>query len=175
MMEIAKTCTHIKLDGGTCRMLALKDRRFCHYHEHYHQRRTAKPKEEPFTLLPFEDTRSILYTIHNLMHDYLNDTLDEKKFGNSIYALQVAAQYANRRDALAPDALAALEQHEREQSSAAESPDTAKPQFSLADLLAETLEIHDVMAKEELANPEAAKKDHSSRFYEIQERKRSKM
>lgn len=174
-MEIAKTCNHIKLDGGTCRMLALKDRRYCHYHEHYHQRTTPKPKEEPFALLPFEDTRSILYTIHHLMHDYLNDTLDERKVGKSIYALQVAAQYANRRDALAPDALAELEQREREQSPTNNSPDQPKPQFSLAALLAETLDIKDEMAKEELQNPELAKQDWNARFCEIQQRKRSKM
>jgi hypothetical protein len=156
-------------------MLALKDRRYCYYHERYYQRSAPRPKEEPFALLPFEDTRSILYTIHHLMHDYLNDTLDEKKFGKSIYALQVAAQYANRRDALAPDAVLELEEQERQQGASAESPNTPKPQHSLADLLAETLEINDEMAREELENPELAKQDKSARFYEIQKRKRARI
>jgi hypothetical protein len=67
--------------------------------------------------------------------------LDEKKFSKSIYALQVAAQYANRRDALAPDALADLEKQESEDSS--EKKGEKKNEYGLAGLLVQTLQDFD--------------------------------
>lgn len=183
-MEIAKTCTHVRLDGTTCRSLALKDRHFCHYHQHYNERKTPRPKEEPFAVLPFEDTRTILFTIHQLIYEYLNDKLDEKKFGKTIYALQVAGQYANRRDALAPDALAELEAKEELEVKQAKLQRDTKPvpmpakqaskplqaEMSLAQLVLDTLAAHDEMDKEEKENPALAKMDRGSRLMEIQDR-----
>lgn len=113
-MQIAKTCSHRKIDGTTCRVLALSGRRYCHYHERYFDRNTTPRTKNTYALVPFEDTRSILFTINQLIYSFLNDQIEESKFTKTIYALQVAAQYANRDDALSPDAI--LEQQEQEKA-----------------------------------------------------------
>jgi hypothetical protein len=117
-------------------MLALSGKRYCYYHERYFDRNTAPRDKNTYALRPFEDTRSLLFTIHQLVYSYLNDSLDEKKFTKAIYALQVAAQYANRRDALAPDDLADLVEQEKAET----APEPEKKQGgSLAQLLIDTL------------------------------------
>jgi hypothetical protein len=152
-MEIAKTCSHRKLDGTTCRSLAVRDRRYCYYHERYFDR-DALPKTDVknYALAPFEDTRSILFTIHQLISSYLNSTLDENKFTKCIYALQVAAQYAGRPDALSPDAAAQLaeerkQEQVRQEQKKRESKKTSEPSGDdippLASLLADTLAEYD--------------------------------
>jgi hypothetical protein len=109
-MTIPKSCSHIKLDGQRCRAFALTGKRNCHYHDRYHDRASVPRAKNTYALVPFEDTRSILFTINQLIYSFLNDLIDESKFTKTIYALQVAAQYVNREDALSPDAI--LEQEE---------------------------------------------------------------
>ena len=112
-MNIPKTCTHIKLDGEACRALALTGRRRCHYHERYSDRNTVPKNKYTYALVPFEDTRSILFTINQLIYSFINDLIDESKFTKTIYALQVAAQFVNRTEALSPDAMLEQAEYER--------------------------------------------------------------
>lgn len=120
-MDLHKTCSHTKLDGNQCRMFALSGKRYCHYHERYSNRNTTPKTKNNYALVPFEDTRSVVFVINQLIYSFLNDLIEESKFTKTIYALQVAAQYINRPDALSPDALLEIaEQQEAEQQQAAQ-------------------------------------------------------
>jgi hypothetical protein len=156
-----KFCTHIKLDGVRCGCMALAGKRYCHFHERYYDRDLAPKTDQSFEPLPFEDTRSILLTIHQLVRSLLSNNIDRGTYHDAVYGLQVAAQYANRPDALSPEAASKVQDQERDalrmrlelakltltkpKTSSPEPPKNGKlePEFNLAQLILDSLEARD--------------------------------
>ena len=98
------------MDGRRCNAVALTGNTYCHFHNRHYQRNT--PADPDYQLPIFEDSRSILLGIRQLIDADLRSKLDPSQVTRLLYAYQIAASIVHRPDGLAPEALRALEEHQ---------------------------------------------------------------
>ena len=89
-------CQHIKMSGDRCRASALRDQRFCRFHNccgpvQVDVSPSAAEPAAPFFLPVLEDATSIQATITQICEHLLHRRLDAKKAGVLLYAMQVAS------------------------------------------------------------------------------------
>jgi len=90
-----RRCQHIKSDGTQCGSPALRNDKFCHFHQESRPERVeikSPAGETSEILVPvFEDAASIQMMVRRIAVLILQDKIDSKKAGQLLYALQIAA------------------------------------------------------------------------------------
>ena len=86
----APQCIHIKLTGEQCRLPAMRQKKFCHFHDFLHER-AEMPDGERFRIPIAEDTASIQVAIIQVMRALVCNQIDTKKAGVLLYALQLCS------------------------------------------------------------------------------------
>jgi hypothetical protein len=94
-------CQHIKMNGDRCRGSALRDQKFCRFHNSCSDAEvdvstSAAVPAAPFFLPVLEDAASIQLAITQVCEHLLHRRLDAKKAGVLLYAMQVASSNLNR-------------------------------------------------------------------------------
>lgn len=94
-------CQHIKIGGDRCGAPALRDRKFCRFHDccglvEVDVSVSAAYPACPFYLPVLEDAASIQYTINQVCKHLLHHRLDAKKAGVMLYAMQIASSNLDR-------------------------------------------------------------------------------
>ncbi len=88
-------CHHIKTSGVRCASPALRNRRYCYFHQRARPLLidVAARQQDPalFSLPPLEDAHAIQHALRNVAHRLLDRTLDTKTAGLLLYALQIAS------------------------------------------------------------------------------------
>lgn len=97
----AALCEHIKTDGKKCEAVALRDQKYCYYHDRYKHDNLPSGMGN-YDAPVFEDSRSILLGVHQTMTAMLSGRLDPKLAGLALYGYQVASSVVNRQDARSP-------------------------------------------------------------------------
>ena len=98
----APRCNHIKVSGTQCGSPALRNKKFCFYHQH--NRRVLvdcyyNPEEYAtgeIKLPIFEDAHSIQSVIHQIVQMVLQKRLERQTAGLLLYALQIASSNLKR-------------------------------------------------------------------------------
>ncbi len=94
-------CQHIKIGGDRCGAPALRDQKFCRFHDYCGEVEvdvsvSAAYPACPFYLPVLEDAASIQYTINQVCEHLLHHRLDAKKAGVMLYAMQIASSNLDR-------------------------------------------------------------------------------
>lgn len=94
-------CQHIKLSGDRCGASALRDQKFCRFHDYCGMVKVDVSVSAAFPATPFylpvlEDAASIQYTINQVCEHLLHHRLDAKKAGVMLYAMQIASSNLDR-------------------------------------------------------------------------------
>jgi len=89
-------CSHIKTNGIQCGSPALRDRRYCFFHQNWQSQHITLNSPRPetpigFTLPVLEDADSIQVALMQVMRLIASGQLDLKAAGLLLYALQTAA------------------------------------------------------------------------------------
>ena len=88
-------CHHIKTNGTQCNSPALRDRRYCYFHQRTRPAllNLASDPNSPslFSLPPLEDAHAIQFALRQIMLNSLAGLLNDKKVGLMLYALQIAS------------------------------------------------------------------------------------
>jgi hypothetical protein len=101
---VAPRCHHIKVNGTQCGSPALRNKKFCFYHQH--NRRVVvdcyyKPEEYAtgeIKLPVFEDAHSIQSVIHQVVQMVLQKRLGRETANLTLYALQIASSNLKRME-----------------------------------------------------------------------------
>lgn len=100
-------CHHIKTSGVRCGSPALRNRRYCYYHQRSRPLLLNFGDEgrapQLFSLPPFEDAHSIQFTLRNVAHRLLDRTIGPKTAGLLLYALQIASSNLKNMKAEVPE------------------------------------------------------------------------
>jgi hypothetical protein len=94
-------CQHTKMSGDRCGAPALRDQKFCRFHNccgpvEVDVSTSATVPPAPFFLPVLEDAASIQATITQVCKHLLHRRLDPKKAGILLYAMQVASSNLGR-------------------------------------------------------------------------------
>jgi len=94
-------CQHIKMNGDRCGASALRDQKFCRFHNccgsvEVDVSTSAAVPAAPFFLPVLEDAASIQLAITQVCEHLLHRRLDAKKAGILLYAMQVASSNLDR-------------------------------------------------------------------------------
>ncbi|MGD0792674.1 MAG: hypothetical protein ABR920_12980 [Terriglobales bacterium] len=94
-------CQHIKMSGDRCGAPALRDQKFCRFHNccgpvQVDVSTSAAVPPAPFLLPVLEDASSIQLAITQVCEHLLHRRLDAKKAGVLLYAMQVASSNLGR-------------------------------------------------------------------------------
>ncbi len=90
-------CRHIKTSGGKCGSPALRGQPYCYFHARLRERAARSPLPyEALQLPPLEDRASIQVAISDVVQALAGHTLDPKRAGMILYALQIASSNAQR-------------------------------------------------------------------------------
>ncbi len=94
-------CQHIKMNGDRCGGSALRDQKFCRFHNsccavEVDVSTSATVPAAPFFLPVLEDAASIQLAITQVCEHLLHRRLDAKKAGVLLYAMQVASSNLDR-------------------------------------------------------------------------------
>jgi hypothetical protein len=89
-------CQHMKVNGERCQSPALRDQKFCYFHDRCSPAQidvstSAQFPAAPFFLPVLEDAASIQWGITQVCEHLLNRRLDAKKAGVLLYAMQIAS------------------------------------------------------------------------------------
>jgi len=92
----AARCHHITTSGVQCGSPALRNLRFCYYHQQGRSQATEYYSEAPFTAIEtdlplFEDAHSIQLAVRQVAHMLLQQKIDHKTAGLLLYSLQIAS------------------------------------------------------------------------------------
>ncbi len=92
----AARCQHVKTAGDQCGSPALRNRKFCYYHQQGRSQSVDYYLDAPCTEIEselpfFEDAHSIQLAIRQVVHLLMNDIVDAKKAGLLLYSLQIAS------------------------------------------------------------------------------------
>lgn len=90
----ATHCHHVRSSGVRCGSLALRDKRYCYYHQRSRPLMVgSKNRGTPVLLaLPlFEDAHAIQATLHSVVFHLLEGTMDHKTGSLLLYAMQIAS------------------------------------------------------------------------------------
>jgi hypothetical protein len=94
-------CQHMKMNGDRCQAPALRDQKFCRFHNCCRPAQvdvstSATVPAAPFFLPVLEDAPSIQLAITQVCEHLLHRRLDPKKAGILLYAMQVASSNLGR-------------------------------------------------------------------------------
>ncbi len=94
-------CQHMKMSGDRCAAPALRDQKFCRFHNCCRPAQvdvstSATVPAAPFLLPVLEDAASIQLAITQVCEHLLHRRLDAKKAGILLYAMQVASSNLGR-------------------------------------------------------------------------------
>jgi hypothetical protein len=94
-------CQHIKMNGDRCGAPALRDQKFCRFHNcrgpvEVDVSTSATVPAAPFLLPVLEDAASIQLAITQVCEHLLHRRLDSKQAGILLYAMQVASSNLGR-------------------------------------------------------------------------------
>ncbi|MGB6386080.1 MAG: hypothetical protein WBE45_20820 [Terriglobales bacterium] len=94
-------CGQIKLDGTPCKCLALRDKKYCHYHQvcgppQIDISSPIDPNPIHFDLPLLDDATSIQGAITQVCERLLQKRIETKRAGILLYAMQVAASNLSR-------------------------------------------------------------------------------
>lgn len=97
----AKRCQHIFTKGTQCGSPALRNKRFCYYHEQCPPCDTETYGKQEYalgeiTLPPFEDAHSIQFVLRQVTQLLLQKRIDHKTAGLLLYSLQIASANLKR-------------------------------------------------------------------------------
>ena len=122
-------CQHIKMSGDHCGAPALRDQKFCRFHNccgpvEVDVSTSASVPAAPFFLPVLEDAASIQLAITQVCEHLLHRRLDAKKAGILLYAMQVASSNLGRlnEDKSQDRSQKTSEENNRENSLEASSP-----------------------------------------------------
>jgi hypothetical protein len=90
----ASQCHHIKTSGVRCGSPALRDRRYCYYHQRQRPVMVDLGDEDKPLIVPWpvlEDAHSVQFAIRNVAIRLLDGTIGPKTAGLLFYALQIAS------------------------------------------------------------------------------------
>ena len=92
-------CRHIKTSGGKCGSPALRGKPYCYFHSRLKER-TARTSRPYFVLqLPrLEDRGAIQLAIDEVVTALAAESIDTKRAGMLLYALQIASNNAKHRE-----------------------------------------------------------------------------
>jgi hypothetical protein len=100
-------CHHIRTSGLRCGSLAVRNRRYCYYHQRSRPLllNFAQPAHTPVLMqLPvFEDAHAIQSTVRDVAYRLLDGTFSQKTAGLLLYALQIASSNLKHMKAETPD------------------------------------------------------------------------
>lgn len=107
-MSSPERCHHIKTNGTQCGSPALRDHRFCYYHQQYRPSSVPTYWKESYPLgeiaMPeFEDAHSVQFVIRQVVKLTLEQRLDHKTASLVLYALQIASSNLKRLALETPD------------------------------------------------------------------------
>jgi hypothetical protein len=95
-------CHYIKTNGTRCGSPALRDQKFCYFHQRWQQQRINLrhyPGEESYLELPvLEDADSIQMALTQVMRLVLSQKINPKEAGLLLYALQIASANLKRTE-----------------------------------------------------------------------------
>jgi hypothetical protein len=94
--EPATRCQHVKTSGVQCGSPALRNLKFCYYHQQGRSQAIRYYDEAPYTAIDcdlplFEDAHSIQLAIRQVAHMLMHNIVDTKKAGLLLYSLQLAS------------------------------------------------------------------------------------
>ena len=90
-------CRHLKVNGTQCGSPALKDHRFCYFHQQWHERKLvinsarARKVRGTFSLPVLEDANAIQLSVMQIMQLLLEGQIPQKTAGLLFYGLQIAS------------------------------------------------------------------------------------
>jgi hypothetical protein len=90
-------CRHLKVNGTQCGSPALKDHRFCFFHQQWHERKLvinssrARKGRASITLPVLEDANAIQLSVMQIMQMLLSGQIEQKTAGLLFYGLQIAS------------------------------------------------------------------------------------
>ena len=89
-------CQHIKMNGVRCGSPALRDQKYCYFHDRcspvqVEVSTSAQYPASPFYLPVLEDAASIQWGVAQVCEHLLHRRLDPKKAGVLLYAMQIAS------------------------------------------------------------------------------------
>jgi len=86
-----KTCEHLKIDGSPCGSPALRDRQYCHFHEHFYDlnHMPGSPDYEPPVL---EDALSVQLFITQITKALLCGSINAAHANNLLAFARAAMQ-----------------------------------------------------------------------------------
>jgi hypothetical protein len=95
-----KLCSHIKTDGRRCGSPALRESQFCYFHHNYGKPRSlprSKKQRGPAVELPvLEDANSVQVALMQIMGGLIEGSIDDRKAGLLLWALQIASANSKR-------------------------------------------------------------------------------
>ncbi len=104
MARLPKQCMHIMPSGAHCGSPAMRQARFCYYHQRQHDERLAleadharNTRNPQFILPPLEDATSIQVSLTKIMRLLAAGQIETKTASLMLYSLQLATtnlQYA---------------------------------------------------------------------------------
>jgi hypothetical protein len=103
-----RRCQHIKTNGTQCGSPALKEKKFCYFHQDFRakvvmvsEKRSASSPAR--VVLPvFEDAASIQLMLRQVTELILRNQIDSKQAGQVLYALQIASSNLRQMNAEKP-------------------------------------------------------------------------
>ena len=90
-------CRHLKVNGTQCGSPALKDHRFCYFHQRWHEQKLvinsarARKARATFSLPVLEDANAIQLSVMQIMQMLIAGQIDQKTAGLLFYGLQIAS------------------------------------------------------------------------------------
>jgi hypothetical protein len=103
----APHCNHVRTSGLRCGSLALRNKRYCYYHQRARPAMVnfAGSNRQPVILsLPlFEDAHAIQVTLHSVVYHLLEGHIGQKTASLLLYAMQIASSNLKHMKAEAPD------------------------------------------------------------------------
>ena len=90
-------CRHLKVNGTQCGSPALKDHRFCYFHQRWHEQKLvinsarARKARATFSLPVLEDANAIQLSVMQIMQMLISGQIDKKTAGLLFYGLQIAS------------------------------------------------------------------------------------
>jgi hypothetical protein len=103
----AARCQHVKAAGVQCGSPALRNIKYCYYHQQGRSQAIEYYSEVPYTAIEtdlplFEDAYSIQLSIRQVVHMLMHDIIDSKKAGLLLYSLQIASANLKQMKAETP-------------------------------------------------------------------------
>ena len=91
-----KTCTHIKVTGRKCGSPALRDERFCYFHQRMIRGVPTPPKQRIHPMALIENAEGIQAALIETINAIVRNTIDLKRATLVLRALSIASQNVRR-------------------------------------------------------------------------------